>query len=398
MGNSASVVLEIPRLSESLKNGSMVQEILTPQDRPVRLPLDEWAHSRLGELERLKGSMFYDKPEVCGAIVDCFNEAALIEVYYGRLDYAKYLCNAAMKWVNDLAQSTGSAWCYRFAVQPYVNLGRLDRIARRWEQSLEKIKVAGEVADGHPVGFGPIILDRTSLRQMAEHFPDPTVLRNIFILDTLKTLLKAGWYSQVRNYFSNWEAVFNLEQKYFVCEASLVALGQLQDYGQALELCAAYLRNSQGGNRLVFLYRRAEILVAAGRVDEAMRILGNLVIAFEAYPGGLTLNQLIVLAALCRLLVRLGFDEIEALLRSGAAAALRLREVVLERDFLQMLAQISHRQDLKDEVQNSLQRLHEINLYNTAHQANAAPAEIIHQLSGQLLDFAGYRQASSLLL
>lgn len=369
----------------------MVQEILTPQDRPVRLRLREWAALRQRDLMRLQTNAVYDDPEICGAVVDCFNEAALIEVYYGRSNCAAYLCHAAMKWVDDLVRRTGSGWCYRFAVQPYVNLGRLDRIAKNWEQSLEKIRVAEEVSKGNPVAFGPIILDKSVLEEMEKRFPDSSVLQNIFILDTLKTLLKAGWHAKVPDFFPNWESFPDSAHRYFICEASLIVWSKLKEYDRALELAVACLRNGrQGGNRLVFLYRRAEILACAGQRKEASRIVKNLADAFAAYQGGLTLNKLIVLAALCRLMIHLGLSEVEALLHSGLAAAMKLRDVFLERDCLQMLMQISPRQDARDEIQDRLYALNQTSLYNAARKAPTEGAEVIQELSGQLLAFAGY--------
>lgn len=382
------------RASDRPKPEVMVQEILTPQDRPIRLCLQDWAMLKLRDFARLK-KMSYEQPEICGDIVDCYNEAALIEVYYGRVDYAANLCNAAMKWIADVVRSSGNSACYRFAVQPYVNLGRLDRIARRWQESLQKFKVAQQVSVGNPVTFGPISIDRNSLQKMTQGFADQTVLQNIFILDTLKTLLKATWYRKVLNYFPDWENFPVLVHRDFICESFLVALAGLGEYDQALELCGQYLRNNHGRNRLVFLYRRAEIFVAAGKSEQAMRILQNLVIAFRSYPGELTQNKLIILASLCRMMIRLGFSEVETLLQGGVAAASKLQDVLLLRDFLQMLVQVSCGWELKDEIERRLAALDTASLYNSARKLGVPGAETIHQLSSQLLSFADYRAGMS---
>ena len=391
MGHPAALALDNQKLSPAPKSEGMVREILTPQDRPIRLPLEEWATARLGDFARLKENTAYHAPEICGDIVDCYNEAALIEVYYGRQAHAANLCHAAMKWVADLVEASGNAACYRFAIQPYVNLGRLDRITKRWQESLDKFKVADEVSRGNPVAFGPIILDPLSLEQMKNIFPDVTVLESIYILDTLKTLLKAEWHGRVLDYFRNWESIPNLVHRDFICEAFLVALAGLQEYDQALELSSQCLRNRLGRNRLVFLYRRAEILAATGQLEQAMRIVRNLAVAFEGYRGELTQSKLIVLAALCHLMVRLGVSEVESLLRSGLAAASKLHDVFLERDFLQMLAQTSFRQDSKDEFQHSLHTLGATSLYNAAQGPETKQTESIHQLSRRLFAFAGYQ-------
>jgi tetratricopeptide (TPR) repeat protein len=390
VGHPAAFALDNQKLSPAPKFESMVREILTPQDRPVRLRLEEWATARLGDLAHLKENAAYHEPEICGSIVDCYNEAALIEVYYGRQAHATNLCHAAMKWVADVVKDSGNAACYRFAIQPYVNLGRLDRIAKRWQESLDKFKVADEVSRGNPVAFGPIVIDPLSLEQMASTFPDVTVLESIYILDTLKTLLKAEWYGMVLDYFPNWESIPNLVHRDFICEAFLVALAGLEEYDRALELSGQCLHNSQGRNRLVFLYRRAEILAAAGQLEQAMRIVQNLAAAFAGYRGELTQSKLIVLAALCHLMIRLGVSEMESLLCSGLAAASRLRDVFLERDFLQMLAQTSVRQESKDELRHSLQTLNATSLYNAAQVIETKQTESIHQLSRQLFAFAGY--------
>jgi tetratricopeptide (TPR) repeat protein len=393
MGHPAAFGVEKQRTFKISNADFMVQEILTPQDRPIRLRLAEWASLRLRDLARLQKQTRYDQPDICGAIVDCYNEAALIEVYYGRLDYAAELCNAAMKWVADVVRASGNSACYRFAVQPYVNLGRLDRIGKRWQESLQKFQVAEQVSLGNPVSFGPITIDRESLGKMEQCFPDTTILQNIFILDTLKTLLKATWYKKVLGYFPNWENYPTSVRKDFIYESFLVALGGLGEYDQASELSGRCLRDNAGRNRLVLLYRRAEIFAAAGKLEEAMRIVRNLFIAFNSYPGELTQNKLTVLAALCRMMIRCGFSEVESLLQSGAAAASKLQDVLLLRNFLQMLAEVSCGRE-KHEIEGRLGAITSSSLYNAARKAGSEGADTIHQLSSQLLSFADYQAAS----
>jgi tetratricopeptide (TPR) repeat protein len=367
----------------------IVQDILTPQDRPVRLPLPLWAAARLNEFGLLRQQSPYDKPETCGAIVDCFNEAALIEVYYGRLDMAATLCHAAMRWVAGLVDATGSAFCYRFAFQPYVNLGRLDRIEKRWQESLDKFQVVEEAVKGRPVRFGPIAVDRTSLESIAAKFPDPAVLRNIFILDTLKTLLKATWYDKLLRFFPSW--IDDPMKNDFICEAFLVALGCMQKPTQALELNDKFLRdNPKSGNRLVYLYRRIEILLAMNDLDGAIRLARKLAAVFTEYEGTLSHNKLIVLAKICEVMISLELSEAASLLQSGLNAASKLGDVFLQREFLQMLAKAVSASDVQEKVHRSLHELSATGLYGAARKTGDVGAEGIQVLSDQLLTFAGH--------
>jgi hypothetical protein len=367
----------------------IVRDILTPQDRPVRLPLAQWAAKKLDEFSRLRQSDSYDQPEVCGPIVDCFNEAALIETYYGRLDRAEALCHAAMQWVAGLVHATGSTFCYRFALQPYVNLGRLDRIEKRWQESLDKFRIVEEALRGNPVRFGPIAIDEKSLAAMTARFPDLAVLRNIFILDTLKTLLKAAWFEKVLAFCPFWISPSMKKQNDFMCEASLAALECMEYHAQALELNDEFLRGNPGSrNRLVFLYRRIEILLAVNDV-EAVRLARKLAAVFAAYEGDLSHNKLIVLARICEIMLALDLPEVGPLLRSGLSAAAKLGEVFLQREFLQMLARTATADEVREKLRQSLDELSAVAFYGAAHKPGTKGTEDIHTLSEQLLAFAG---------
>lgn len=369
---------------------SIVRDILTPQDRPIRLPLSQWAAKKLDEFNRLRRERAYDQPEVCGPIVDCFNETALIETYYGRLDRAEALCHAAMKWVAGLVEATASSFCYRFAFQPYVNLGRLDRIEKRWRESLDKFHVVEEALHGNPVCFGPIIIDRKSLAGMTAKFPDPTVLQNIFILDTLKTFLKAAWYEKTLAFCPSWMDHSRKIQNDFMCEASLVALECMGKPAQALELNDEFLRSNPGSrNRLVFLYRRIEILLAMHDLEGAARLARKLAAVFSQYEGDLSHNKLLVLARICDVMLALELSEVGPLLWSGLNEAVKLRDVLLQREFLQMLARSVPAGEVREKVHRRLDELAVTALYGAAHKPGSAGAENIHVISKQLLAFAG---------
>jgi tetratricopeptide (TPR) repeat protein len=369
---------------------SIVRDILTPQDRPVRLPLAQWAAKKLDEFSRLRQEPAYDRTEVCGPIVDCFNETALIETYYGRLDRAEAVCYAAMKWVDGLVAATGSAFCYRFAFQPYVNLGRLDRIEKRWQDSLDKFQVVEEALRGNPVRFGPIAIDGKSLAAMTEKFPDPAVLQNIFILDTLKTFLKASWHEKALAFCPPWMDPSRKIQDDFMCEASLVALECMGKPAQALELNNEFLRGNPGNrNRLVFLYRRIEILLAMNANEEAARLARKLAAVFSEYGGTLSHHKLIVLARICDVMLSLELPEAGPLLWSGWNAAAKLGDVFLQREFLQMLARSLPPGEARDKVHCSLDEFSATVLYGAAHKPGRAGTENIRALSEQLLAFAG---------
>ena len=74
-----------------------------------------------------------------------FNEAALVAVFAGQMERATKLCEAAVSWAVQMAAETEQPALAKFALHPFINLARLDRIHRQWDTALRNFRSLWDV-------------------------------------------------------------------------------------------------------------------------------------------------------------------------------------------------------------------------------------------------------------
>jgi len=275
-------------------------------------------------------------------VMTCFNQAALLEVHFGRKHLAEELCRRALSWLHGLIAQTGNIECYKNGFQPFVNLARLDRINGFWAEALSKLDVLHEGLNLHSIRLYHLAVSDDVLRIILQDNKLLTILNNMCMIERLKTLLKAEMYDQICELAADSSTDALLLQ--FLAEAQAVAFCCKEEFGLARRMVERYLHDSACADPTVFLFRFAEVLAASGQREVALNALlklKNIFVRSQAKLGDepLTLmNRLTLLLRTSSLLLHLDAqEECRDLAWLGYRAALQLDDVPLICEFLHLL-------------------------------------------------------------
>ncbi len=129
-------------------------ELLTAFERPARLPIPEQLAALMARMDAVEGA---DGP---GEMASILNRAALMEVQFGRPDKAAALCWLQIHWVIKRVFPRYGVSQLFLVFQPWINLARLDRHARRYGAARRKLAKLHNVWSGQSACLAGLILDK----------------------------------------------------------------------------------------------------------------------------------------------------------------------------------------------------------------------------------------------
>lgn len=361
--------------------------ILVPYQTPVRRSLTAWAAAIRDRFHAAKEQVKADLVGGAGVIINCFNETALIEVYFGREEKAGALCGSCIQWLGRNSQRPNALVILQYAFEPYLNLGRLDRIRQKNEDALRKFQVVEKVACGQEAYLGEQLIPAELSREIfSRSTPLPRLMRTAFILEWVKTLLKCRQYAEVSTFGPIWHNPADLTARDILWEGKIVALCCLGCHEDALAAGNPGLADREGLNRTLFLFRRAETFAAAGRIDDALRVAGNLATGFLNYPGTVSMTRMGLLARLTVLLIALGSKDALRLAELGQKSATALGDMLFQSEFLNLMADIQgpEGEALRTEAVN----IRRSGWYGSARNNIPASTGAIESLTEELLSYS----------
>lgn len=333
--NSPACVVEAPtRTAIRVFDGIMV-----PYQTPVRRFLGEWATTMRERFFAAREQRRSDLVEGAGPLVNCFNEAALIEVCFGRHDKSAALCSAYLEWANRHSQTPNALVILQYAFEPFLNLARLERIAQKYEEALRRIEVVDKVARCQDAWLGEVFIPADLSQEIfARTTPFPRLIRTTYILEWVKTLVKSKRYIEAIEFNPPWHSPGDLTARDVIWEGRIISLCCLGRYEEAIEAGGPALQERDGMNRSVFLFRRAETYAAAGQTEDAMRVARNLARSFIGYTGSLSMTRLGLLVRLSSLLGKLGAEDALPLAELGLNRATAVGDILFQSEFLHLMA------------------------------------------------------------
>jgi tetratricopeptide (TPR) repeat protein len=276
----------------------------------------------------------------------------------------------------------------QYAFEPYLNLGRLDRIQQKFEEALRKFQVVEKIASGQEAYLGDQFIPAELSREIfSRSTPLPRLMRTAYILEWMKILLKCKQYSEVNAFNPSWHNPADLTARDILWESKIVALCRLGRYDDALAAGNPALSDREGLNRTLFLFRRAETFAAAGRIEDALRVAGNLATGFLNYPGAVSMTRLGLLVRLTVLVAALGMKDALQLAELGYKSASMLGDMLFQSEFLNLMADLRGQDGvaLRSEASN----IRRNGWYGSARDSSQASAGIIENLTENLLLYSG---------
>lgn len=241
------------------------QYLLIPTDtlgeggRVNRPPLRNWAAMLL---ERLvpPGPGLVDWQQIEG----CMNNAGLIEVYRGDFRSAEEVCKLQLRWAGRLAEKHGVAQVGEFALQPWINLGRLRRMEGDHEAALSHFALAVDVLAGKPIYLGTLTVDAEAWQANEHSGTWIDVLKNVYIVDSVKTYLGAKNLSGAEAFLRRARALIGDEQNLLLDEMELIVLARLDRPGDTAAVLGRDIWSGGSFSKLLRATYRAGLYAAAG--------------------------------------------------------------------------------------------------------------------------------------
>ena len=340
--------------------------LLTPHDRPIKLPLQKWTQIVSDRFDSLK-STAENLPSEYLKIASCFNLAALIEAYAGKVDNATQLCHAQLHWLFRILETTGSLEALVSSLQPWINLGRIDYNQRRYDQALDKFRLLFDANKSADIYFDPIAISKENWSDIKRIYPETQrVIDNVFIVDSIKAMLKAKCYTKILEFHDDYISSENLSFKEYLAEAKIIALSMIGEKNEAMRIAEKQVSSCLDRNKLTFMLRQVETLIAFGNLYMAKRIIQQLYrvikkLNIDTNPSIHTLAYGMRVAELLYLLEKkeLAYEIVEA----GYYGATLLDDEPLRANFLEFLIDIETN---KTKIALWKQELHEL-LNNTCY-------------------------------
>ncbi|HEX6037839.1 hypothetical protein [Longimicrobium sp.] len=249
---------------------SIAATILVPQDRVPRQPLGPWAAElarRTAEVLRgVRGTH-----ALAGELAGIGNQAALIAASRGDAAVAWRLTERQLWWHGRQARRARDPGVAAWALQPWVNLGRLEALAGRWREALARFSGLGtyEMTDTVQLGcvrlHGPAWRTLTRSREQFLRF-----LETVYVTDTLKALLLNRQWDRVPAFAAPFA---DGEQRWICEEACVVAQCRAGAPRTAAARAGIAARQAQGWTRAVLRLRAAEAHACADEPQAAREIL-----------------------------------------------------------------------------------------------------------------------------
>jgi hypothetical protein len=318
---------------------SIATSLLLPQSRIARAPLAEWAEGLVERADEHRRTERRTR-KLCGELGGVANNAGLIAAHHGDAAVARDLCERQMGFQRRFARRAGDPAIVAHAIQPWVNLGRLEAILGEWESSVSRFarlrgfRQAGRVDLGSVCVQGWEALSPTLLSFEA-------LLENIYATDTLKALLLNRRFEETLEMLAVLERDCPADSVPLAREAEVVARGWLGEHDRAYGLAADAARESRGWKRAVFRLRQAEVLASAGRRGEAAEVLLSLARVVEQVSPATRaeLGTLHVMHRMGGLCAELGLeDEAVALARGCLEGARAANDEAFQIEALRVLA------------------------------------------------------------
>jgi hypothetical protein len=255
--------------------------ILTLHDRPIKLPLNKWTQIVSDRFISFKETAD-NSPSEYIKIANCFNLAALIEAYTGRIENATQLCHAQLLWLFRISETTDSLEALVSSFQPWINLGRIDYNQRRYEQALKKFRLLFDANNSVDIYIEPITICKNKWEEIKRVHPETkVVIDNVFIVDSLKAMLRGKDYTKILEFYDNYISSVSLFLKEYLTEAKIISLGMIGEKNEAMRIADKQVVFCLDQNKLAFMMRQIETLIALENFYKAKQMIQQLYLVIK---------------------------------------------------------------------------------------------------------------------
>lgn len=365
--------------------------MLLPHDRIARAPLGKWAGQLIASLGIALKEARNSRP-LARQIAGIANNAALVATHHGETARAWILCERQCCWNDRLSRRSRDVAISANAIQPWVNLGRLEALSGDVRASLERFGHLNDYRETDRLRLGTITVGGTGWQAVAASKGEfQQNLDTVYVVDSLRALQMNHRFVEAIAFASALQAHIPESLTLRADEAVIVSRCRLEDFDGARQVAVSAAKRVRGWPRAVFGLRLAEVLVCAGDRGGAASVLGPSAAAVRMVSPETKhdLEVLYMISRLCTACGEVGLeDEMLALARDVYDGASKADDEVFQIESLRILAEHAPAPE-RGRWREELDRLEETTEYVRYRRGGkpATPNPVLERLYGELGEF-----------
>jgi hypothetical protein len=308
------------------------------------------------------------------AISGVANNVALIAAHQGAFEVARKLCSSHVRWQVRLSRRSGDLSLGGHALQPWINLGRLEALTGSWQAALARFAQLRGCRPGSPIKLDRARVPGEGWQVLGDTIQDALrFVERAYVVESLKALLLNRRYADVLVFNEALTPDDHPGRSRLVIEATIVAAVGQGDFDRARKTAAAALGQTAAWERLTFQLRLAETLACTGAADRAGDLLHPIVrAAMNLSPATwCELQPLYVLARVAAVAREIGLErEAAAMAQRALDGARTARDEVFQLNALRILAAVTTG-DEHCAWKDSLDRLERVTEYQRERRNDA---------------------------
>lgn len=250
----------------------MSRDTLLEGGRINRLPLRQWARHLISTLRELDVT----DHQSWGMIAGAMNNAALIEVYRGDKARAHDLCHLQLSWIENMSRLYGVYPMAPLIPQPWINIGRLQRIEKAHRESLAHFDLLALDWHEGKTCVGPFELEAGAWMAALDEHDVHGELEAVYVVESFKSYLGARDLPGALDFLERASAKTGEGGQLLLTEALITTYMHLAEYKKAMSLINAPVWNGEPHHKLVRATYQAAIFLAAGFAAQAEKLVRQL--------------------------------------------------------------------------------------------------------------------------
>ncbi len=277
---------------------------LSITDEIIHKDLNDWSKELLEELDGELHSKDSNQLNICAYL----NQAALITSVQGKVDAARDLCQLQIGWIKEKMTQQGLTIDSLFSIlQPWINLGRLNHIEKRYVHAIPHFDMAEKVFEGKSIQLDGLEIRHKEVTGFLKDSQRGELLDKYLIMNHIDGLIKI--YISSSNYLEGLSFVEeqqnrkNTKLDFLLEECELMLLLKMGKFDQAL-VRSQQIKPKSPFKKLILLYYTTLVSLLTNQGESARKYgikLANYLVKATKEESFIGLKKLLLMTAkLCK--------------------------------------------------------------------------------------------------
>ncbi|MBX3709292.1 MAG: hypothetical protein KIT56_09640 [Gammaproteobacteria bacterium] len=245
-------------ISKDIKREQLLKNTLfSSQTRIIYKPLTTW----VGKLRKAFQCINYQRYayEHITDVVDIFNHAAILFIMQENYQYAREICYSQIQLFINLSKKYNDTSLLKYIFQPWINLVKIDRWSGNDYDAFSKLDALMTMSQSELTTRENKMLTKLIYESLEKDYKICCLMMKLCLLERIKLYLCNQQYAELI-YFLNNERNSTVSLNWSIIqEARIVALANLGNFDEALNITINKKLNMDSLEERVFYLRNCEI-------------------------------------------------------------------------------------------------------------------------------------------